>query len=1377
MDCTFPDLPNTSNFYNATCYLYSKEVLHGTASGDMLAEDPITRLHTAKIAFRGVYSVNNRTIPSSVHPDNYPSIYSDLNISTAGHDLQAAKALLYLEYDDGISPFDRNNTIFNPDATITRVDALKVLLETFNIKPDVSSTDSYSSEDVKHLKNNNPFKFGYIYQAKNLGIIDDIDAFRPFEECKRGEAFLMLYRIMTKVNAGTLTDPDPSVADYFEPVNTTVQNLAKGAQVELGNFNHYTRTSFMINGTAPLELTHSYNSYSAEYPDDFYGRYDKGLGKIITYKPLGPGWSHNYHTFLTVLDLGGGVLRMAVHWGGGVVHIYGSDGANFVCESAGVYDEAVISPSTGVVTIKTKSQVEYRFKKHGAGKIMELYSVKDRNGNEISIAYETGQDAMSRIASVSDGNRSLTFAYKSGTNLLSQVSDPLGRTVAFEYTPSSYADEGYMLSGFTDANGNRNNYYYAGDDNAKRSKLLSRIQLPKGNYIENEYDENRRLKQSTSVKDGVIKSKTNVSVVSSYESSSNPLNSTVQTLHDNANSYTYNYKFNENNNATQITGSHGLNVTANYGDAQNPLLPTSMSGNSRDLQSIQYDDKGNVTQITRKSLDNTETRVVKMAYNSDNTLKSVTDPNNNTTYYDYDSQGNLISVREPENSTTNYEVNSRGLTTKITNPENISTEFDYNIYGNLQTTTIPALGVSSSTEYDAASRVTGVKDFLDRETKFTYDAVDNLLTEVNALNHTTSYAYDVNGNLTSVTNAKGGVTSFSYDNVTDLLTSESFGGSTKQYAYNDDGTLKTFTKPDGTNIHNSYDDLGRIVSDGANSYTYDDRHRLSTVVKDGKTLSFEYDGFNQVTGVTYSDFPNNKVSYSYDLNGSISSITYPGDKTVTYAYDAMNRMTGVTDWNSKTITYSYFKDNRLQSVAYPNGMTLTYAYDNAGRQTGKTLKRADNSVIASYSFTLDKAGNIIAETRTEPYAGVLRPNENVSYTYNSANRITKADNTAFTFDANGNTKTRGSDNYDYDQSDKLISGDGFSFEYDGSGNIRSNGNKRYMIDVTGTGNVIAETDMSGNPSAYYVYGLELESRILSDGTTEYYVSDSRGSVVAMTDASNSANITHKYQYDEFGNITQSQENDVNPFRYTGKHGVMYASNNLYYMRARFYDPTIGRFLTEDPIWSTNLYPYADNNPVMGIDPEGLATELGGATFIATNTQTSAGNFLNTNLNVTKESSIILKTNSNVDNWISVNVATSKAEFIQDKYSLYAGASTSFATVKLNDSNLKLEVGHLEAKAGFKDMKLQAKAGYDVAEVSNSFTIGSCIKVNAGIGLGAGIGGEIGLNKLEVELGAGVKGKLGVEIVTSGCDLFQSNGEVYKYWKENSSKNGAGFIIN
>jgi RHS repeat-associated protein len=93
-------------------------------------------------------------------------------------------------------------------------------------------------------------------------------------------------------------------------------------------------------------------------------------------------------------------------------------------------------------------------------------------------------------------------------------------------------------------------------------------------------------------------------------------------------------------------------------------------------------------------------------------------------------------------------------------------------------------------------------------------------------------------------------------------------------------------------------------------------------------------------------------------------------------------------------------------------------------------------------------------------------------------------------------------------------------------------------------------------------------------------------VVAITDDSEEANVTHKYQYDDFGNILQIEEADFNPFRYIGKYGVTYESEELYFTHARYYDPTIGRFLSEDPEWNTNLYIYSNNNPITKIDPLG-----------------------------------------------------------------------------------------------------------------------------------------------------------------------------------------------
>ena len=119
----------------------------------------------------------------------------------------------------------------------------------------------------------------------------------------------------------------------------------------------------------------------------------------------------------------------------------------------GVYDKLTQSGNT--YTIKTKSQVTYTFGKYYAG-VSYLTKVVDRNSNTLTVSYETGQNSEPRISTVSDGKgRSLTFKYKDGTNLIHDITDPLGRTITFGYTINS-ATGGYQLPGFMDAKQNRN---------------------------------------------------------------------------------------------------------------------------------------------------------------------------------------------------------------------------------------------------------------------------------------------------------------------------------------------------------------------------------------------------------------------------------------------------------------------------------------------------------------------------------------------------------------------------------------------------------------------------------------------------------------------------------------------------------------------------------------------------------------------------------------------------------------------------------------------------------------------------------------------------------------------------------------------------------
>jgi RHS repeat-associated protein len=86
-------------------------------------------------------------------------------------------------------------------------------------------------------------------------------------------------------------------------------------------------------------------------------------------------------------------------------------------------------------------------------------------------------------------------------------------------------------------------------------------------------------------------------------------------------------------------------------------------------------------------------------------------------------------------------------------------------------------------------------------------------------------------------------------------------------------------------------------------------------------------------------------------------------------------------------------------------------------------------------------------------------------------------------------------------------------------------------------------------------------------------------------------MVNKYAYDAFGKVLNQEEAIQNPFKYVGQFGVMDEENGLFYMRARYYDSEVGRFISKDPIGfaggDINLYSYVQNNPTKYIDPFGL----------------------------------------------------------------------------------------------------------------------------------------------------------------------------------------------
>jgi RHS repeat-associated protein len=95
----------------------------------------------------------------------------------------------------------------------------------------------------------------------------------------------------------------------------------------------------------------------------------------------------------------------------------------------------------------------------------------------------------------------------------------------------------------------------------------------------------------------------------------------------------------------------------------------------------------------------------------------------------------------------------------------------------------------------------------------------------------------------------------------------------------------------------------------------------------------------------------------------------------------------------------------------------------------------------------------------------------------------------------------------------------------------------------------------------------------------------------MTDSS--GNIVNKYAYDHFGQVIGSEETVPNAFKYVGQYGVMDEGNGYLFMRARYYDPETGRFISKDPIGlagGINQFAYVGNNPINSVDPLGLEAQ-------------------------------------------------------------------------------------------------------------------------------------------------------------------------------------------
>jgi RHS repeat-associated protein len=293
------------------------------------------------------------------------------------------------------------------------------------------------------------------------------------------------------------------------------------------------------------------------------------------------------------------------------------------------------------------------------------------------------------------------------------------------------------------------------------------------------------------------------------------------------------------------------------------------------------------------------------------------------------------------------------------------------------------------------------------------------------------------------------------------------------------------------------------------------------------------------------------------------------------------------------VQYAYDNANRRTTLTLPNGVVTEYGYDAASQLTGLTYKLG-GTTLGGLAYTYDAAGRRAVVGGTWARTGL--PAAVNSATYNANNQQTAFGGATLTYDLTGNLTGDGTNSYTWDSRNRLTAVTGptnASFVYDAMGRRRSKTFAGTATSVLHDGlNPVQE--QTGSETVNLLTGLGIDeyfSRTDANGTMSL-LTDALSSTVALTD--NAGAVQTSYTYEALGATAVTGAVTQNVFDYTGRESD---AAGLKYYRARFYHPSLQRFIAEDSIrfagGDTNLYAYVRGQPLASGDPLGLISPLAG----------------------------------------------------------------------------------------------------------------------------------------------------------------------------------------
>jgi RHS repeat-associated protein len=846
----------------------------------------------------------------------------------------------------------------------------------------------------------------------------------------------------------------------------------------------------------------------------------------------------------------------------------------------------------------------------------QVETVEDPMGHVVKYAYEGGKlvsamlpgetsprwqfkyDASHRITEVIDGRGGKTTNEYDGSNRVVSQTDPAGRTLSFKYEPFHTTITNKATGAVTDK------WFTSSDEPYRITYGSGTAQATTTTFAYNAAGE--------------------------------------MTRRTDGNGHATTYGYDAQGNRTSERDALGHETKWTYNSAHEVVSMTTPRG---ETTTFKRDSKGNVESISRPAPGET-TQTTSFKYGEHGQLESLTDPLGHTWSFGYDAYGDPSSETDPlgHTQTLGYDKDSRLVSTVSPRgnvegavPSEYETTIERDAQGRPLKTTDP-LGHATEYSYDANGNLASVTDAKSHTTKYTYDA-DNERTKVEkpdgAILET---AYDGAGSISSQTDANKHATTYARNVLEQPVEVIDPLGRKTVREYDAAGNLIKVTDPAERTTSYSYDAADRLIginySEEATpdvSFEYNaDGNRVKMIDGTGES-TFAYDQLGRLTESRNGH--GETVKYAYNVGEEQTGIVYPNGKEVSRGYDNAGRLESLTDWLGGKASFAYDADGNLTTIGFPaaSGNTDEYSYDRASQISEAKFKKGTET-LASLTYTRDTLGQVEKEARQ----GLPGP-EALSYGYDEANRLVKAGAESFEYDPADNlTKGIGSTNA-YDAASQLGTGTGLTYSYDKLGERTkvtpsSGPATSYGYDQAGELTSLSRTEEGGVPAisetlAYDGSGLlaskttGLTTRhlawdastelplLLSDGQRSYLYGpeglpveqvgseeeptylhhDQLGSTRLLTSAGGETSAA--FSFAPYGGLEGSTGTATTPLGFAGQYTD--AETRLQYLRARFYDPGTGQFLSRDPVEELTRQPYSygQQNPLNLVDPSGLLGEL------------------------------------------------------------------------------------------------------------------------------------------------------------------------------------------